>query len=96
MTGLGGANRSPRGSGYGEWFEAGASRREPLGRRYSVRREDVFNQFPDQVNVVGAPACGSFVFSLAFCSGLFYCPSKSQGFLPSRLPQGLFVLSCVG
>lgn len=97
VTGLGGANRSPRGSGYGEWFEAGTSRREPLGRRYSVRREDVFNQFPDQVNVVGARPCVVLLyFFLAFCFGILDCPSMSQIFVPSRLPLGLFVLSCVG
>ncbi|CAM9804966.1 unnamed protein product, partial [Laminaria digitata] len=29
-------------------YQAGVTRRDPIGRRYAVRREDVLNQFPHQ------------------------------------------------
>ena len=49
----GGADRVSGGgvsAGGGEGHDStGGSPREPVGKRYIVRREDVFNQFPDQV-----------------------------------------------
>lgn len=48
ITGIGSA--TPSGNrGLGGRDESNGPRRDPVGKRYSIRREDVFNQFPDQV-----------------------------------------------
>lgn len=49
ITGIGSGTPSANHDLGGRYSESNGPRRDPVGKRYSVRREDVFNQFPDQV-----------------------------------------------
>ena len=102
VTGVGGARRSPGGGGGGGGgqYQAGATRRDPIGKRYAVRREDVLNQFPHQVRpslslsrlpslFLGFSSTLTLLLRLTVTSSLLSPRNKSHGISKKFVPKKL-------